>query len=131
MEKSWKFMDRADRQHRLLRSADIAAAALVAYFQDYEAYSMNTETVGKTARIGLVPTSWDLREECFQFGAEVISPATGHVLWQPYDKAECIEAWLAGELHPDVMVRCNSAPGFAQLSPWRPMPPEYRHYYRK
>jgi hypothetical protein len=124
-------MHQADRQHRLLRSADIAAAALVVYWNDYESYSMNELTTGKTAQIGLVPTSWDLREECFEFGTESISPATGQILWQAYNKADCIEAWLKGELHPDVMVRCLKAPGFAQLSPWRPMPPEYRHYYRK
>jgi hypothetical protein len=103
--------------------------ALSVYFQDYADYSMNELTVGKTAQIGLSPTSWDLREDCFEFGANVVDNL-GRSYWQPYDKAGCIEAWLKGELNPDIMVRCLNAPGFTKLSRYRELPDDYKPFFR-
>lgn len=122
---AWQYLGREERAQLVWRQLDIHFMALAMYFRDYADYSMNELTTGKVARIGLVPTSWDLRENNFEFGFE-----TEDGYWRPYDKAECIEMWIAGTLHPDVLVRCSNAYGFAQLSPHRALPWVYRPYFR-
>jgi hypothetical protein len=125
---AWQYLDKTERAQLVWRQLDIHFMALSVYFRDYADYSMNELLVGKIARIGLAPTSWDLREDNFEFGFEV-SGVQGPV-WQAYDKAACIKMWLAGTLSPDVLVRCSNSFGFAQLSPHRALPWAYRPYFR-
>ena len=127
---AWQYLDKTERAQLVWRQLDIHMIAISVYFQDYAAYSMNELTTGKIAQIGLIPTSWDLREDKFEFGFET-SGVQGPGYWQAYDKAECIQMWLAGTLDPEVMVRCSNAYGFAQLSPHRPIPWVYGQYFRK
>ena len=122
---SWQYIGQEERAQLVWRQLDVHFMALSVYFRDYADYSMNELTLGKVAQIGLVPTSWDLREDKFEFGFE-----TEHGYWQAYDKAECIKLWLAGTLHPEVLVRCSNSYASAQLSPHRALPWAYRPYFR-
>lgn len=126
---AWQYIEKTERAQLVWRQLDIHFMALATYFQDYATYSMNELTTGKIARIGLVPTSWDLREDNFEFGFET-SGVQGQGYWQAYDKATCIKMWLAGTLDPDVLVRCNNAYAYAQLSPHRALPYRYKQYFR-
>lgn len=129
-ETSWKFLDRKEREFLLWRQLDIHFMAIAVYISDYADYSNNTETVGKTAQIGMCPTEWDLEEDVFEFGFEVHHDS-GFIEWQPQNKESCLYAWRRGKLHPGVMVRQKNRFGFAQLSPYRELPYQYQQYFRK
>ena len=126
---AWQYIGQEERELLVWRQLDVHFMALSVYFRDYATCSMNELTKGKIAQIGLVPTSWDLREENFEFGFET-SGVQGPGYWQAYDKAACIRMWLAGTLDPEVLVRCSNAYAFAQLSPHRALPWVYRQYFR-